>query len=189
MGQNFDATRIDYQHFSIVKFFPLIQRHRNVGDAHSGGGGVRVVHQIHEDEKNSPEFFEAKAEPPRASQDNQMISPEQRKHIFRSHSGSPGMPELYLKNHSGFFVLFVPSKLTIINTPITNHPKPPFPSRSCAPVELFGTFAIYLRVLARILDQEEGIPSGARFGPVNLLIVPFSFEFPGFSVHRIFRPF
>jgi len=105
-GAHCDATRIDYQH-QYCKIFPGIQRHRNVGDAHAAGA-------------------EPKAEPPRASL-NQMISPEQRNHFFRSHSGSPEMPELYLKNPSRFFVLFVPSGLAIPNTPIIGDPKPPFP--------------------------------------------------------------
>jgi len=38
----------------------------HLGGRHSGGGEVRVVHQNHEDEKNSSEFFEANAEAPRS---------------------------------------------------------------------------------------------------------------------------
>ena len=37
----------------------------HLGGRHSGGGEVRVVHQNHEDEKNSSEFFEANAEAPK----------------------------------------------------------------------------------------------------------------------------
>ena len=33
---------------------------------HSGGGEVRVVHQNHEDEKNTSEFFEVNTEAPRS---------------------------------------------------------------------------------------------------------------------------
>jgi len=34
--------------------------------SHSGGGEVRVVHQNHEDEKNTSEFFEVNTEAPRS---------------------------------------------------------------------------------------------------------------------------
>ena len=45
----------------------LLSYYRIMGGCHSGGGEVRVVHQNHEDEKNSSEFFEARPKPPRAS--------------------------------------------------------------------------------------------------------------------------
>jgi hypothetical protein len=39
-----------------------ISDYRFSGECDSGGGEIRVVHQNHEDEKNSSEFFEAYAE-------------------------------------------------------------------------------------------------------------------------------
>jgi hypothetical protein len=48
-GGHYDAIRIHYQHINIVKFIPVIQRRRNVGDAHAAGA-------------------EPMAEPPRALQ-------------------------------------------------------------------------------------------------------------------------
>lgn len=36
-GAHYDAPGIHYQHLNIVKFIPVIQRHRNVGDAHAAG--------------------------------------------------------------------------------------------------------------------------------------------------------
>ena len=156
-----------------------------MGDAHAAGAESEWFIRTTRMRRTRQNFSSRRRSPQERHNINQMIFTEQLKHIFRFHSGSPGMPELYLKNHSGFFVLFVPSGRTIINTPITDHPKPPFPSISCALEGLFGTFASQLRILARILDQDEEIPFGARFGPGNLLIVPFFLNSPNFCLIKI----
>jgi hypothetical protein len=63
---------------------------------------------------------------------------------------------------------------------------PPFSFR--APVGLMETFAIQLRVLARILDHDEEISIRARYAEENLLIVPFFPNSPDFRCTEISKP-
>ncbi len=66
------------------------------------------------------------------------------------------------------------------NTPDTGDPKTAFLFRSCAPGSHRRTFAVQLRVLARILYHDEEISIRARYAEKNLLIVPFFPNSPDF---------
>jgi hypothetical protein len=63
---------------------------------------------------------------------------------------------------------------------ISLDPKTALPFRSCAPAGLRRTFAVQLRVLARILCHDEETSIRARYAEQNLLIVPFFLNSPDF---------
>jgi hypothetical protein len=71
-------------------------------------------------------------------------------------------------------------------SPIPVDPKTALPSRSCAVARLRRTFAVQLRVLARILFHDGEIPVRARYAKKNVLIVPFFLNSPDFWCTAVF---
>jgi len=82
------------------------------------------------------------------------------KHTIRFRPGSPGSEK----------------------SPINGDSKTALLSRSCALVSLRRTSASQLRVLARILYNDEEISIRARYAGKNLFIVPFFLNSPDFWI-------
>ena len=76
-----------------------------------------------------------------------------------------------------------------LNTQDIPDPKTALLFRSCAGVSLRRTFAVQLRVLARILGHDEENHIRGLYGPGKNVIVPFSLNSPDFGYTGIFGLF